>query len=638
MYGKPGQGQSSDAAFESAISEYLDLRAFLLEIAAEAYLADYDGIIGDFGLNNFYLYRLKDTNRFHFLPWDKSQAFSSPDRPPFIHMAGNVLSRRSLAITPLRDAFISNLQNAGLAAGGPGGWLEQEIIRAYLQIVDAARQDTNKLCDNDRSGNLRPCSNNEFEAAVADMIVFARQRNSVIDQEIHNALGRFPTSGYQPYAISDRGGAVFTTSPLSGGVTRSHGRVERDSSSAAPAGLALFGFRKNNILVAEGAVPAAVPLRAGRFSVELEGPTSTAVAIANPNSQPVVVTFYFTDLTGQDFGHGNTVIRAEGQLASFLNEAPFNGRLAIKGTFTFSATLPVGVTALRTFINERSEFLMSTLPIGDLFSAPSRPSLIPHFAYGGGWSNQIVLTNLEDRTISGTVEFRSPSSVGSSLYSIPPRSSTRIVRDGTSAAISTGFIRLVTSDPVPLASALFSFKAGGITVTETEAAPIAVGSAFRMYTETSASIKSSITIANPSASSILVRFELTMLSGQPLMLTGSLTIPGGERTAVFLNQIPGFESMPVSFQGILRVSTSGTPVSVLGMRSRYNERGDSLITAIPVVPESLSAPSVLSFPILLNSGGYETQIILFSAQSGQTVTGALHYRSPVGEPLDLGLK
>jgi len=54
--------QSSDAQFQTAVSQYVDLNAFLTVIALENFVAEQDGVIGDYGLNNFYLYRFGGSN------------------------------------------------------------------------------------------------------------------------------------------------------------------------------------------------------------------------------------------------------------------------------------------------------------------------------------------------------------------------------------------------------------------------------------------------------------------------------------------------------------------------------------------------------------------------------------------------
>src|SRR5262249_17221644 len=115
-------------------------------------------------------------------------------------------------------------------------------------------------------------------------------------------------------------------------------------------------------------------------------PVNTGVAIANPNSQPVTLTFYFTRTDGTDFGSSSTTIAANGQLVKFLSEQPFNSG-NFQGTFTFTASLPVSVVALRGYTNERGEFLITTLPVNSISSSTPGPVqtappplTLPHFA------------------------------------------------------------------------------------------------------------------------------------------------------------------------------------------------------------------------------------------------------------------
>src|SRR5262249_53325447 len=156
--------------------------------------------------------------------------------------------------------------------------------------------------------------------------------------------------------------------------------------------IAIFGFRQKNVLVSEAAVPVSSLISFGRIYAEVSGNVNTGIAMANPNNQPVTVTFKLTDAMGMDFGQGSTTIPPNGQIAQFLNQAPFNGGTPVVGTFTFTASLPISVIALRGLTNERSEFLITTLPVADLSVASgSDPILFPHFADGGGWTTQILL-------------------------------------------------------------------------------------------------------------------------------------------------------------------------------------------------------------------------------------------------------
>ncbi len=175
--------QAPDAQFSAAVSLYLDLNAMFKEIAAEQFINEEDGIVGEFALNNFFLYRFENTVRYTIIPWDKSNTFWTPmDRDIYHNFSTNVLTSRALTAAPdLISLFKDYVRQAAAIAGGPGGWLEQEITKEYIQIRQAVYDDPYKLCDPaDPSGILRPCSNEEFEAEVGYMIQFARNRSAIV--------------------------------------------------------------------------------------------------------------------------------------------------------------------------------------------------------------------------------------------------------------------------------------------------------------------------------------------------------------------------------------------------------------------------------------------------------------------------
>src|SRR5262249_51457971 len=159
----------------------------------------------------------------------------------------------------------------------------------------------------------------------------------------------------------------------------------------------------------------------------------SGVAIANPNSEPAVVSFTFTDENGNDVYSNSATIGANEQVAAFLNETPFYGPAAFSGSFTFTSTKAVAALALRGVANERSDFLMTTLPVVDLSSKSSTSAAVfPHFADGGGWTSNIMLVNPTDGAISGTLRFTDStgSPVSSMNYSIPAKSARRFASGG----------------------------------------------------------------------------------------------------------------------------------------------------------------------------------------------------------------
>jgi hypothetical protein len=412
--------------------------------------------------------------------------------------------------------------------------------------------------------------------------------------------------------------------------------------------LAIFGLRQNNVLVSEAAVPGSPAIQLARIYAEIDGSVNTGVAIANPNSRPATVSFYFTDSAG-NFGSGSTVIPSNGQLAKFLDQPPYNGRSSFTGTFTFTSSVAVSVIALRGLTNERGEFLITTLPVADLSVPASQNTLqFSHYADGGGWTTQVGLVNPSDAVLTGAVQFRDPSGhPGSSVaYSIPPRSSQKLRTTGASASVLTGSVRVVPSDgsASPSGFAIFSFKNGGVTVAEAGVPDVPAAAAFRLYAEASGasfqpgSIQTGVAVSNPSSSPAAVTFELNNIDGSSTGLAGTVTVPGNGQTSMFLNQIQGFTSLQLPFRGVLSLS-SPTFISVLGLRGRTNERSDFLVTTTMPINEAATASTTqLFFPHFADAGGYTTQFILFSGVAGQSSSGMLQLFSNSGQIVNLPLQ
>jgi hypothetical protein len=464
----------------------------------------------------------------------------------------------------------------------------------------------------------------------------------------------------RPFTLANAGAVSWTPSENPGQPLIGYGRIRADGGSTTPSGLAIFGFRQNNLLVTEAAVPAALTIQAGRIYAEIGEAVSTGIALANPNYVPATVSFYFTGPDG-NFGAGSLVIPAKGQIAAFLDQAPFNGPKAIIGTFTFSSSSNVAAVALRGVTNERGEFLITTLPVADLSVKPLAGStpVFPHFADGGGWRTEIALINPTDSAIAGTILFKDPSGVtltmtvdgrsaSSFAYSIAPRMSQKLATSGTAQTTQSGSMIIVPSAQAapPVGSAIFSMRREGITVNQAGVPAMDAAQACRLYAEASGefengaagSVLTGLAVVNRSAAAATVRIELFRLDGSSVDLAGTLVLPAQGQAATFLNQIPGLESLPLPFQGVVRVS-GPSPLSVIGLRGRYNERNDFLITTMPSTDEAATPMDEdMVFPHFVQGGGYTTQFVLFGGAAGQQSSGAVRFLSQSGDLLNLVMR
>jgi spore coat protein CotH len=166
---------TSNSAWRSRVDEYVDLEQVVTHAAIETFMAEWDGILGYAGVNNFYLYRPEGSTRHQFLPWDRDNAFHDLDSGIFEGVAENALLGRALREPDLYTKYLNVLDAAALAADG---WLAGEISRAAGQAVSAAVNDPRK-----------PYSTAEQERAVAFLLEFARSRPPFVRAQVAAARG-----------------------------------------------------------------------------------------------------------------------------------------------------------------------------------------------------------------------------------------------------------------------------------------------------------------------------------------------------------------------------------------------------------------------------------------------------------------
>ncbi|MEQ1897986.1 MAG: hypothetical protein ABL971_11435 [Vicinamibacterales bacterium] len=344
------------------------------------------------------------------------------------------------------------------------------------------------------------------------------------------------------------------------------------------------------------AEPAATQASAGRVFAEVDGPVNTRVTLANPNDAFVEVSFYFTDSDGRRVSSGSLVVPPFDQIAGLVDGAPFHAGPSFVGTFTFEASQPIAPAAVREFATERGERLTSPLPVvGDGAGHQNLP-----IAAGDGWSTQAVLVNPTDREISGSVVV-SDDRVN---YRIPAGSAWRL---STSEAgpLQRGYavIDADAGSARPAGFALMSYRPQGTTVAESSVISVPETRAARVLVN-STGLQTSIGISNAGSDRpARVAVELTGVDGQPTGVRGVLEVPGRGQMSTLVNGIPGFESLPSSFIGVLRVTSSFTPVTVVGFQERTDERGAFLVGMLPAISEDGLGTSQL---VVFSSGQAST--------------------------------
>lgn len=178
--------EASDATFRDAIAQYLDLGAFVKHVAIEMFLNESDGVLGDYGTTNFYLYRPANSNLHVLIPWDKSETmhdrtlsiFHNVDDVP--EQVRNRIMDRAMKYRDLSNLYLDVLDACAASAAEPGegdqrSWIVREIERELNQITPAVLTDPQK-----------PYSNDDFLQAVNDLMKFAEDRPGFVKTAVAN--------------------------------------------------------------------------------------------------------------------------------------------------------------------------------------------------------------------------------------------------------------------------------------------------------------------------------------------------------------------------------------------------------------------------------------------------------------------
>ena len=178
---------ASDAVWRTSIEEFLEMKKFIRHLAIENFLAEEDGLTGDYGPNNFYFYRLVNTNRFVILPWDKSNTFWDSVSYSILRNVEdgadnkrNKLVVRALKDTELRELWLTTILECAdsimqpAAAGSTTSWLLSEVTRVSDQIRAATYADPSREF----------YTNADFDVSVRFLTTWAQTRSDNVRAQV----------------------------------------------------------------------------------------------------------------------------------------------------------------------------------------------------------------------------------------------------------------------------------------------------------------------------------------------------------------------------------------------------------------------------------------------------------------------
>ena len=160
----------------AAIGELFDLPGFIRYVAMQNFLAEEDGFIGTYGMNNFYLYRLENSSKHVLIAWDSDNTFWGPTFPTNEGHNDNVLMQKLMRIPEYAALYAAELRRTADLAE-QDGWLNTEIIRQVQLIDTAMKEDTSK-----------PFSNSTYEGDAGAMLGFTGARIAFVRCELERGV------------------------------------------------------------------------------------------------------------------------------------------------------------------------------------------------------------------------------------------------------------------------------------------------------------------------------------------------------------------------------------------------------------------------------------------------------------------
>jgi hypothetical protein len=132
--------------FAADVGAHLDLAQMMRLVAVQNCIAELDGFVGYYGVNNFYLYRFRDGRPAILIPWDADYALSSPDMPLGYRLTSTELVRRAMDVPSLAQLYVATVSacTASLderTATDTRGWLTREVERRTTLIGPSAALD-----------------------------------------------------------------------------------------------------------------------------------------------------------------------------------------------------------------------------------------------------------------------------------------------------------------------------------------------------------------------------------------------------------------------------------------------------------------------------------------------------------------
>src|ERR1039457_940143 len=264
---------------------------------------------------------------------------------------------------------------------------------------------------------------------------------------------------------------------------------------------------------------------------------------------------------------------------------------------------------------------------------PALSSVLPQFAFGGGWYSALYFTNLTGAAVSFPVNFVGdtgtplivPSLGGSTTQVKLAAYGTAIVEAPNVGSLLQGYAAFTLPSGV-FGYGVFRQSVPGQSDQEAVVPLSDAGASSNTLTWDEMNLVTAVAIVNPSSTAATVAVTLWDENGNTIG-TSSVALQPNSKTAAALRSLPGLGGM-VGKRGSARFSVSAGSVAVLGLRF------DGLaFTSIPTTTStSVSSSRSSVLPQFAFGGGWYSALY-FTNLTGAAVSFPVSFVSDAGTPL-----
>lgn len=241
-------------------------------------------------------------------------------------------------------------------------------------------------------------------------------------------------------------------------------------------------------------------------------------------------------------------------------------------------------------------------------------------------AGQALSTSIPD--IGVITIYKKTAQPASTPFTLPPQGNLSLVPTGVNQPLEVGYARL---EGAASGLAVIADRSNGILISEAAVPAANLISNGRIYAESSASVHTGLAMANPHLQAVNVSFYFTDASGLDFAHC-SLTLSPNQQLAAFLDERPFSgncpQQQPVGNARSFTISAS-MPVAAMSLRGLANERGEFLMTTLPIASLSMLTSEAQVIPHFAQGGGWTTKVILLNPTDG-TLRGRLDFFAPTG--------